>query len=95
VPELGNDGLGPNCAKQVKVNLGAVYGTEGENKDFTDATPSGSCWMVIKENFPASRFFKPGKKYYVTFTEARTSNSRPAPQRDLRHQFQGGPNGHV
>jgi hypothetical protein len=61
---------GPNCAKQVKVNLGAVYGTEGENKDFTDATPSGSCWMVIKENFPASRFFKPGKKYYVTFTEA-------------------------
>lgn len=60
---------GPNCAKQTKVNLGVVYGTEGENKDFTDATPSGSCSMVIKDAFPASKFFKPGKMYYVTFTE--------------------------
>lgn len=56
--------------RQIKVNLGAVCGREGENKDFTDATPSGFCWMVIKETYPASRFFKPGKKYYVTFTEA-------------------------
>lgn len=56
--------------KQTKVNLGAIYGTEGENKDFTDATPSGACWMVIKDDYPAAKFFKPGKRYYVTFTEA-------------------------
>lgn len=61
---------GTTCAKQVKVSLAVVYGTQGENKDFTDATPSGSCSLAIKENFPASAFFKPGKKYYVTFTEA-------------------------
>lgn len=26
-----------------KVRLGAIYGTEGENKDFATATPSGEC----------------------------------------------------
>lgn len=56
--------------KQHKVKLGAVYGTEGENKDFSDATPSGECWMQISNGRPAAGFFKPGKKYFVTFTEA-------------------------
>lgn len=57
--------------KQNKVSLGAVYGNRpGENKDFSDATPSGECWMVISEGRPAVEFFKPGKNYYVTFTEA-------------------------
>ena len=55
---------------QDKVVLGAVYGTEGENKDFAEATPSGQCWMNISPNRPAGKFFKPGKRYYVTFTEA-------------------------
>lgn len=53
-----------------KVELAAVYGKEGENKDFSTATPSGACWMNISEGTPAKDFFKPGKKYYVTFTEA-------------------------
>lgn len=53
-----------------KVRLGAVYGKEGENKDFADATPSGECWMQISDGRPALDFFKPGKRYYVTFTEA-------------------------
>ena len=53
-----------------KVRLGAVYGTEGENKDFADATPSGECWMMIDASRPALAFFEPGKKYYVTFTPA-------------------------
>jgi hypothetical protein len=53
-----------------KVNLGAVYSHTGENKDFCDATPSGECWMNIAPGYPAADFFKPGKKYYVTFTEA-------------------------
>lgn len=53
-----------------KVRLGAVYGKEGENKDFSDATPSGECWMHINTGRPALAFFQPGKRYYVTFTEA-------------------------
>ncbi|MGZ8317465.1 MAG: hypothetical protein ACXWVD_00040 [Telluria sp.] len=53
-----------------KVKLGAVYSNTGENKDFADATPSGECWMNINDGRPAAQFFKPGKKYYVTFTEA-------------------------
>lgn len=56
--------------KQLKVQLGAIYGTEGENKDFADATPCGECWMQISPGRPAQEFFKPGKTYYVTFTEA-------------------------
>lgn len=53
-----------------KVRLGAIYGKEGENKDFCDATPSGECWMQISTDRPALAFFKPGRAYYVTFTEA-------------------------
>lgn len=53
-----------------KMKLGAVYGKGGENKDFNDATPSGECWMQISDGYPAAEFFKPGKNYYVTFTEA-------------------------
>lgn len=56
--------------KQVKVHLGAVYGTEGENRDFANATPSGACWMQIDAGRPAASWFEPGKKYYMTFTEA-------------------------
>lgn len=56
--------------KQNRVDLGAVCSSTGENKDFTEATPSGGCWMNIAEGYPALDFFKPGKKYYVTFTEA-------------------------
>ncbi len=56
--------------KTHKVRLGAIYGKEGENKDFADATPSGECWMQISSGRPALDFFVPGKKYYVTFTEA-------------------------
>ena len=53
-----------------KVELGAVCGKDGENAAFTKFTPAGGCWMNIDAQAPASQFFKPGKKYYVTFTEA-------------------------
>lgn len=49
---------------------GAVCGNNGENAAFTKATPSGECWMNIDPDAPASQWFKPGKKYYVTFTGA-------------------------
>jgi hypothetical protein len=54
---------------QKKVELSAIYGTAGENAAFTKATPSGACWMNIDPDAPAAAFFKPGKQYYVTFTE--------------------------
>jgi hypothetical protein len=40
-----------------------------ENAIFGKATPWGETVMGIA-NPAAVRFFKPGKKYYVTFTEA-------------------------
>jgi len=40
-----------------------------ENSIFGHWTPSASCEMSIR-NPEASAFFKAGKKYYVTFTEA-------------------------
>jgi hypothetical protein len=53
-----------------KVRLGAIYGKEGESKDFFDATPFGEFWLQINADRPGLAFFEPGKKYYVTFTEA-------------------------
>lgn len=58
-----------------KVRLGAVYEPdEGkralpENAVFGKATPWGECVMGIA-NPAAKEFFKPGKSYYVSFTEA-------------------------
>lgn len=53
-----------------KVHMGAVYGKEGENAGYAKATPSGECWLQIDAGMPANEFFKPGKKYYLTFEEA-------------------------
>ena len=54
----------------IEVQLTAVYSTTGENKDFTDATPSGSLTMSIIKDKPAASAFEPGKSYYVDFSEA-------------------------
>lgn len=55
---------------QHKFNFGAVCGNAGEDKMFSDATPGGAIWLNISDGRPAINFFKPGKRYYVTFTEA-------------------------
>lgn len=52
-----------------RVKLSAVYGTEGENKDFTDATPSGTIEISISGDVPAADFFKPGEEVYVDFVK--------------------------
>jgi hypothetical protein len=58
-----------------QVALGAVYEPDDgkralpENAVFGKATPWGEIKMGIA-NPAAKAFFKPGKKYYVTFTEA-------------------------
>lgn len=61
----------PTPFKQSKVTLGAIYGNGGENKDFSDATPSGQCWMNISAGRPALEFFKPGESYYLYFVKAK------------------------
>lgn len=55
---------------QHKVRFGAVCGDNGEDKSFSEATPAGECWLNISHGYPALDFFKPDKRYYVTFTEA-------------------------
>lgn len=52
------------------VKFSAVIGTQGENKDFSDATPSGSLEIGISGKVPAADFFTPGKQYYLDFTES-------------------------
>ena len=52
------------------IDMYAVYGPDGENADFTKATPSGNIKMSMEKDSEAAKFFKPGKFYYVTFTEA-------------------------
>ena len=53
-----------------EASLYAVYGTEGENKDFAKATPSGTLKIGIDKDVPASDFFVPGKEYHLTFEVA-------------------------
>lgn len=80
---MSDEQIGAVCAKMVcnnvfqsptgavyKMQLGCVYSTDGENASFTKCTPFGSCEMGIDADAPAAKFFVPGKKYYVTFTEA-------------------------
>ena len=57
---------------QVFVQAHAVYESDpaSPNKVFTDATPSGSFQIWIKDSYPAAKFFKPGKQYLFTITEA-------------------------
>lgn len=57
------------------LRLGAVYAgyeqdkANGENAVFGKYTPFAECNMAVC-NPAANEFFKEGKKYYVTFTEA-------------------------
>lgn len=55
----------------VKIRLGAVYSSDinSENRAFSDATPSGSCEMMIQGGRPAIKLFEPGEFYYVDFTK--------------------------
>lgn len=55
---------------QNKVKFGVVCGDNEEDRSFSDATPSGECWLSISTGRPALEFFEPGKSYYVTFTKA-------------------------
>ena len=52
-------------------HFNAVYGTEGENSDYSKATPCGNLSMVIDGDVPAANFFEQGKCYYLTFDVAK------------------------
>lgn len=51
----------------------AVYGTEGENADYSKATPNGNLNITIDKETKASEFFERGKSYYLTFEEVPTA----------------------
>lgn len=72
-PDGGNYNVNTSTAQ---ISLGAVYENadyekreQSENAIFGMATPCGSVQLSIA-NPDAAAFFKPGKKYYVDFTEA-------------------------
>lgn len=49
----------------------AVYGTEGENADYSKATPAGYLNITIDKETKASTYFERGKYYYLTFEETK------------------------
>jgi hypothetical protein len=49
----------------------AVYGTEGENADYSKATPWGNLNIGIDKETVASKYFERGKDYYLTFEEVK------------------------
>ena len=53
--------------KSVTVHMNAVYGENGENADYSKATPCGNLSLCIDQDVPASTFFKQGECYYLTF----------------------------
>lgn len=56
--------------KSTTAHFTAVYGTEGENADYSNATPCGNLDIVIDEGVPAADFFKQGQAYYLDFVKA-------------------------
>jgi hypothetical protein len=52
-----------------KVSMSAVYGTAGENKDFTSVTPWGQFDMNISTGAPAAEQFSVGQEYYLDITK--------------------------
>jgi len=51
----------------IAVSFNAVYGTEGENADFSKATPSGQIQMNVDKDTKAATEFVRGEEYYLTF----------------------------
>lgn len=54
---------------QKSIKAFPVNSKDGDNGDYSAATPGGSLQLSISPGLPASDFFKPGKKYYAVFTE--------------------------
>ena len=57
-------------AKMVEFSAVHFLETEGENKDFTEATPYGELKIQIERTAPAANYFEVGKNYYLDFSKA-------------------------
>lgn len=53
-----------------EIKMRAVYSDKGENKAFTEATPSGEFSIRIDRDAPAFGKYKVGQHYYLDITEA-------------------------
>lgn len=49
----------------LQINAHAIYGHEGENKDFTSVTPWGNLTLGIEESAPAASVLKTGDEVYL------------------------------
>jgi hypothetical protein len=52
------------------IRANAVYSQDGENADFSSATPSGNFDLYINGGRPAAEFFKQGQTIYLTIEDA-------------------------
>lgn len=59
-----------NGFTQRHVHFTAIYGKEGENADYSKATPSGNLTIQIDKETVAYDYFKPATNYYLSFEEA-------------------------
>lgn len=57
-------------SQQTTLQFHAVYGSEGENVDYSKYTPSGSLMMNIDDGTTAADLFVVGEDYYLTFEKA-------------------------
>lgn len=60
----------PGALATLIARFHAVYGKDGENADYAEATPSGYLELTINGNRPAASYFKHGRDYFLTFEEA-------------------------
>ena len=51
-----------------EIRMGAVYSEEGENADYSEATPFGELEIHIDGKTPAIDFFEEGQDYYLDFS---------------------------
>lgn len=63
---------------KTQAKLQAVYATEGENADYSKATPYGQLEISIDKETKGADFFQPTKDYYLTFEEAINDKSATA-----------------
>ena len=66
--EFGEDAESTGLVTE-EVHLSAVFDTEGSNRAWAVASPSGDLKMTI-ENPEAQKYFVPGNSYYLDISEA-------------------------
>lgn len=58
-----------NYGYNIEAKLSAIHSDNGENADFTKATPNGSLSITIAKDVPAFKFFEVGESYYLDFAK--------------------------